>query len=129
VTKIGRFIALLSKQDLFFLIDLSAILIRTRGLKTKLKVLLIVVLSATLRLMGMLRAQNSFVIRFIRRIELIRDSFVRSTIFDIDGCKFVVPDFVSLWALSPYVEYFVYELLFSMLNAGDIFIDVGVHIR
>jgi len=78
--------------------------------------------------MRMLGIQNSFVIRFIRRIELIRDNIVRSTVFNIDGCKFVVPDFVSLWALSPYVEHFVYELLSSTLNAGDIFIDVGAHI-
>jgi len=74
------------------------------------------------------KGSKQFVIRFIRRIELIRDSVVRSTIFDIDGCKFVVSDFVSLWALSPYVEHFVYELFFSMLSAGDIFIDVGAHI-
>jgi len=128
LTKFGRLIALPSKQDLLLLIDLSAILIRTHGLKIKLNMLLIVVLSTILRLMRMLRAQNSFVIRFIRRIELIRDSVVRSTIFNINGCKFVIPDFVSLWALSPYVEHFVYELLFSTLNADDIFIDVGAHI-
>jgi len=116
------------QQDLFHLIDLVAILIRARGLKTKLNVFLVVVLSIFLRLMRVLEVQDSFIIRFIRKIELIRDGVVRNTVFNIDGFKFVVPDFVGLWSLSPYVEHFVYELLFSMLNANDIFIDVGAHI-
>jgi len=116
------------KHDAILLIDLSIILIRVRGLKAKLTIFLVIVLSIILRLMRMLRVQNSFVTALIRRIELIRDDIVRSTVFNIDGCKFVVPDFVSLWALSPYVEHFVYEMLFLTLNVSDIFVDIGAHI-